>query len=111
MNLKTEELDRIFSGAGAFIQTGQNMCHILSDGFKDVQNAFDSRRNMGPQYQCNMPSYTPCIQYGYGYADNASPTYFNGPMNFQPYQTAPNMNNMGYTGFTNSSYGNSGGML
>jgi hypothetical protein len=58
MNLKTEELDRIFSGAGAFIQTGQNMCHILSDGFKDVQNAFDSRRNMGPQYQCNMPSYT-----------------------------------------------------
>ena len=88
MSIKSSDLDAIFNGAGAVVNSTANVCNAVAQGINDVQSCLDmSRRNQ--QYN----------QSGYGYGDTSGypSTGYNG---FQSQN-----NQAGYVGFTDPSYG------
>lgn len=107
MNLKSTDLDAIFNGAGAVINTTQNITQAIASGINEVQGIMDNSRRNAPMMQA--PAYQQPVTYGYGYGDsgyNGYPGTMSG-YNYNPQQ--PQMN-MGYPGFTNPNYGSMAGV-
>ena len=93
MSLKSSDLDAIFNGAGAVINSTANVCGAIANGVNDVRNIVDaSRRNQ------QMPN-------GYGYADNSTGYGYQST----GYTNYPNQSpSTGYVGFTDPGYGSLG---
>ena len=105
MSLKSSDLDAIFNGAGAVINSTANVCGAIANGVNDVRNIVDaSRRNQ------QMPNgygygYTQPVTYGYGYADNSTGYGYQST----GYTNYPNQSpSTGYVGFTDPGYGSLG---
>lgn len=95
MNLKKDDLDRIFANANTVVSS----THQIADAVVDVFGAdANSRRNAYGQPNV-PPIYARPAQYGYGYSDGVN--YFGGLGIPQPVQA-------GYPGFYNPAYGNGG---
>lgn len=105
MNLNAKDLDMIFNGTGAVINTAQNVCDALSSGVNDVRNVVEnSRRNMGVSngYGYNY-NYNQTVTYPYGYSDNSYPVY--NQNGFASLGSNPTSPTTGYPGFTDPGYG------
>lgn len=92
LNLKKEDIDKIFNGAQTVVEASHDIFNVMHDH----HDAY-SRRNMSNQQGQPYPQ---PVQYGYGYGEIGMTSYFG--------NTRTTVQN-GYPGFTDPSYG-SGGM-
>ena len=100
MGLSSQDLDAIFNGTGAVINTAQNITSAIAGGVNDIQNIMDNSRRNATMPQPQM-SYQQPVTYGYPYADNGY--NYNGFSGYNNYQQG--QMNVGYPGFTNPNYG------
>ena len=105
MSIKSSDLDAIFNGAGAVVNSTANVCNAVAQGINDVQSCLDmSRGNQQYNPSGYGNGYSQPVTYGYGYGDTSSgyPStgYYNG---FQSQN-----NQAGYVGFTDPGYGSFG---
>lgn len=113
MNLKATDLDAIFGGANAVLNTSQNVCNAFTNGINDVRNAIDNSRRNQPFPNQQQMTYAQPVSYDYGYADYNG--YNNMGYNSLGYNSLGYNNPMmsqqvpsGYVGFTNPAYGMNG---
>lgn len=118
MDFKSVNIDDVFNGANTTLGTMYAAANVLCDGWNNIKNTMaSSRRNMNCGYgnygYGYGGNYGQPVSYGYGYADYGYPQGmypYGGSMNGYPYPNNGGYVNPGYFGFTDPSYGLSGGM-
>lgn len=100
MSIKSSDLDAIFNGAGAVVNSTANVCNAVAQGINDVQSCLDmSRRNQQYNQSGYGYGYSQPVTYGYGYGDTSGyPS-----IGYNGFQSQNNQ--AGYVGFTDPSYG------
>lgn len=118
-NLKSTNLDDVFCGAGAALNTAYTAANVIVDGWNSIKSCMDSsRRNLQP---CNYGYPYGGYGYGYAYGYPQPPMMMGYPYGYPQEYHHPGMTptvgygtippvypNQGYFGFTDPGYGMSG---